>query len=57
MSETAKKQAGFVFVQEGNPITIEQFCESKTEAEEKAAAFAKNSNLPVIVLPAVVYLP
>jgi hypothetical protein len=57
MSETVKKQEGFVFVQEGKPITIEQFCESQTEAEEKAAAFAKNSNLPVIVLPAVVFSP
>jgi hypothetical protein len=57
MSETIKKQEGFVFVQDGNPITIEQFCESQTEAEEKAAAFAKNSNLPVIVLPATIFLP
>lgn len=57
MSDTVKKQKGYVYVQDGKPITIEQFCESQTEADEKAAAFAKNSNLPVIVLPATVYLP
>ncbi|QDV74455.1 hypothetical protein [Botrimarina mediterranea] len=57
MSDTVKQQEGFVYVQDGKPITIEQFCESQTEAEAKAAAFAKNSNLPVIVLPAVVYHP
>ena len=57
MSETVKKQEGFVYVQDGKPITIEQFCESQTEADEKAVAFAKNSNLPVIVLPAAVYMP
>ena len=57
MSDTVKKQEGYVYVQDGKPITIEQFCESETEADEKAAAFAKNSNLPVIVLPATVYLP
>ncbi len=57
MSDTVKKQEGFVYVQDGKPITIEQFCESQSEAEEKATAFAKNSHLPVIVLPAVVYTP